>query len=181
MRERLKCEGFWPRKKRSSIKPNTATTTDDLSIIYQGGARFLDRMRALDDARCASEEAYQRLQIGTDAKAAYEDAKREREEAKALRREAEKVLDDAKAKATKIVAEAETIRADAVRTNADADELRQRHERQLHDAQDAERKALASAQASRQAIAKAEAKEREFQGKINRLREAISASSAGLD
>jgi dsDNA-specific endonuclease/ATPase MutS2 len=76
-------------------------------------------------ARCASEEAYQRLRIGTDAKAAYESAKRERDEALALHREAEKVLDDAKAKAAKLVAEAEAIKADAEKTRADADELHQ--------------------------------------------------------
>jgi hypothetical protein len=41
----------------------------------------------------------------------------------------------------------------------------QRHELQLFAAQDRERTALASTQAARQAIAKAEAKEREFQAK----------------
>jgi hypothetical protein len=69
---------------------------DDLSVIYKGGDKFLDRMGALGNAQHASEEAYQRLQIGTDAKAAYEDAKRNHDEALALRREAEKVLNDAK-------------------------------------------------------------------------------------
>jgi hypothetical protein len=38
--------------------------------------------------------------------------------------------------------------------------------------------ALASAQASRQAIAKADAKEREYQAKIDRLREELRAISA---
>jgi hypothetical protein len=98
-------------------------------------------------ARCASEEPYQRLQIGTEAKAAYESAKRERDEALALHREAEKVLDDAKAKAATLVAEAEAIKADVEKTRADADELHQRYEQQLHDAQDKVRKALVSAQA----------------------------------
>jgi hypothetical protein len=56
--------------------------------------------------------------------------------------------------------------------------LRLRHEQQLHDAQAKERKALASAQASRQAIAKADAKEREYQARIDRLREELRAISA---
>jgi hypothetical protein len=60
---------------------------DDLSVIYKGGDKFLDRMGALGNAQHASEEAYQRLQIGTDAKAAYEDAKRVRDEALASRQD----------------------------------------------------------------------------------------------
>jgi hypothetical protein len=150
---------------------------DDLSIIYQGGGKFLDRMRALDDARCASEDAYQRLQIGTDAKAAYESAKRERDEALALRREAEKVLDDAKVKAAKIISDSNSIKAAADKTNADADELRQRHERQLQDAQDKERKARAVAEDARRAITAADAKEKAFQAKIDLLQGALAELS----
>jgi hypothetical protein len=45
----------------------------------------------------------------------------------------------------------------------------------LHDAQDKERKALAAAEDSRQAIAKADAKEKQFQAKIDLLQEALRA------
>ena len=130
---------------------------DDLNIIFKGGDKFLERMRAFENAQRASEEAYQRLQIGTNAKGAYEDAKRNRDEALALRREAEKVLNDAKATAAKIINDANSVKADAEKTKADADKVLQRHELQLFAAQDRERAALASAQASRQAVAKAEA------------------------
>jgi hypothetical protein len=87
-------------------------------------------------------------------------------------------MEDAKAEAAKIVTEAEAIKADADKTKADADELHQRCAQQLHDAQDSERKALASAQASRQAVAKADAKEGEFQAKVDRLREKLRTISA---
>jgi len=151
---------------------------DDLSVIYKGGDKFLERMRAFENAQRASEEAYQRLQIGTNAKEAYEDAKRNRDEALALRREAEKVLNDAKATAAKIINDANSVKADAEKTKADADKVLQRHELQLFAAQDRERAALASTQVSRQAVAKAEAKEREYQAKIDRLREELRAISA---
>jgi hypothetical protein len=95
-----------------------------------------------------------------------------------LRREAEKVLNDAKATAAKIINEANSIKADADKTRIDADRVLQRHELQLFAAQDRERAALASTQASRQAVAKAEAKEREFQTKIDRLREELRTISA---
>ena len=52
------------------------------------------------------------------------------------------------------------------------------NELQLFAAQDRERAALASTQVSRQAVAKAEAKEREYQAKIDRLREELRAISA---
>jgi hypothetical protein len=164
----------------SSLDLSSADPAHDLAIIYQGGGKFLDRMRALDDARCASEEAYRRLQIGIDAKEAYEDSKVARDKALALRGEAEKTLDDAKAEAAKIIAEAEAVKAAADKTNADADELRQRHERQLEDVQARERKARAAAEDARQAIAKADAKEREFQAKIDRLQEALRVVLAGI-
>jgi hypothetical protein len=41
---------------------------DDLNAIFQGGDRFMDRMRAFGNARHASEAAFQRLQLGNDAK-----------------------------------------------------------------------------------------------------------------
>jgi hypothetical protein len=132
-------------------------------------------MRAFENAQHASEEACQRLQIGADAKAAYEVAKRVRDEALTSRQEAQRVLDDAKATASKIIGDANSIKADADTTKADADKVLQRHELQLFAAQDRERTALASTQASRQAVAKAEAKEREFQAKIDRLREELRA------
>jgi hypothetical protein len=150
----------------------------DLSVIYKGGDKFLERLRALGNAQHASEEAYRRLQIGTDAKAAYEDAKRVRDEALTSRQEAQTVLDDAKATAAKIIGDANSIKAEADKTKADADKVLQRHEVQLFAAQDRERAALASTQASRQVVAKAEAKEREFQTKIDRLREELRAISA---
>jgi hypothetical protein len=37
----------------SSLDLSSADPAHDLATIYQGGAKFLDRMRALDDARCA--------------------------------------------------------------------------------------------------------------------------------
>jgi hypothetical protein len=61
---------------------------DDLNIIFKGGDKFLERIRAFENAQHAGEEAYQRLQIGTDAKAAYEDAKRVGDEALASCQEA---------------------------------------------------------------------------------------------
>jgi hypothetical protein len=161
----------------SSLDLSSADPTHDLATIYQGGGKFLDRMRALDDARSASEEAYERLQIGIDAKEAYEDAKVARDKALALRGEAERTRDNAKAEAAKIVAEAQAIKAAADKTNADADELRQRHERQLDDVQARERKALAAAEDARHAIAKADAKEKTFQAKIDHLHEALRALS----
>ena len=85
---------------------------------------------------------------------------RGRQKAKEVR--ADKVIAEARTNAAKIIAEAEAIEAAADKTNADADELHQRCEQQLRDAQDKEREALASTQASRQAIAKADAKESSF-------------------
>jgi hypothetical protein len=76
-----------------------------------------------------------------------------------------------------IINDANSIKAEADKTKADADKVLQRHELQLFAAQDRERTALASTQASRQAVAKAEAKEREFQAKIDRLREELRALS----
>jgi hypothetical protein len=147
-------------------------------VTYKGGDKFLDRMPAFENAQHESEESYQRLQIGTDAQAAYEDAKRVLDEALASRQEAQKVLADAKATAAKIINDANSIKADADKTRIDADKVLQRHELQLFAAQDRERAALASTQASRQAVAKSDAKEREFQTKIDRLREELRAISA---
>jgi hypothetical protein len=96
---------------------------DDLSVIYKGGDKFLERMRAFENAQHASREAYQQLQIGTDAKAAYEDAKRVRDEALASRQEAQQVLDDAKASAAKIIGDANFIKTEADKTKADADKV----------------------------------------------------------
>jgi hypothetical protein len=61
---------------------------DDLNIIFKGGDKFLEPMRALGNAQQASEEAFQRLQIGTDAKAAYAAAKQKVAEADSLKAEA---------------------------------------------------------------------------------------------
>jgi hypothetical protein len=51
------------------------------------------------------------------------------------------------------------------------------HERQLHDVQARELKARAAAEEARQAIAKADAKEREFQAKIDHLQGALAELS----
>jgi hypothetical protein len=94
-------------------------------------------------------------------------------------RQRTRVLEDAKAKAAKIINDADSIKADAEaaaeKIRVDADELRQRHEQRLHDVQARERKARAGAEDGRQAIAKADAKEKQFQAKIDLLQETLRA------
>jgi len=53
----------------------TPAIPSDLEAIYQGGQFFLDRMKAMGMARDFSEAALRELQLGQDAKRAYDDAR----------------------------------------------------------------------------------------------------------
>jgi hypothetical protein len=75
--------------------------------------------------------------------------------------------------------------ADATKTRAAADALKAKHEARLGDVQERERQAIAASDAARQAVAKADdarvkadAKEKEFQDKIDRLQAGLRAASA---
>jgi hypothetical protein len=146
---------------------------DDLSVVFDGGPDFLSRVRQFEEKKRAADEAFERLRLGKEAQAALADARRDREAAVRQRSDADKILADATAKAAKVVADAEALKAE--------------HERRLGDVQAREQQAATTADVARKAAAianaargKAEAKEKEFNGKIDRLRAELSAVSAEM-
>jgi hypothetical protein len=109
---------------------------DDLNLIYRGGENFLARMKSLSDLRASQEEAYLKLRMGEDAKAALQLADQRRAEAERIKeaalevqaaaeKEAKERLDAAKIvwdeSVAKATAEIEKATAAAKQTRKDAD------------------------------------------------------------
>ncbi len=114
-------------------KPND----DLLTVVARGGSDFLDRMKQLADARDAHDAAFDRLQLGQDAKAASARAASVLADAETKQQEAVTVLDKARKDAAALIAEAgkqagktkdaaladaKTIAAGAVKLKGEADE-----------------------------------------------------------
>jgi hypothetical protein len=89
----------------------------DLELIYQGGENFLARMKVLSDQYAAYQKALRELNLGSDAKAAYNDAQRLKGEAQFDRESAKNELLDAKKQAAALLGDA-TAQADDLKNKA---------------------------------------------------------------
>lgn len=89
----------------------------DLEAIYQGGVFFLDRMKAIENAKLASDNALAALNVGNDIVAAKTAAVASAFAAAADQAQAAKTLDEAKAHAAQIMAQA---RSQAMQTEMQA-------------------------------------------------------------
>jgi colicin import membrane protein len=78
----------------------TDTAGEDVALIMDGGENFVRRLTALQQTKKGMETAFQELNIGLDARRAYDDAN-------ARQAQSVKDLDEARARATAIVREAE--------------------------------------------------------------------------
>jgi hypothetical protein len=78
----------------------------ELELIYQGGENFLARMKALSDQRAAHEKALRELNLGSDAKAAYDEAQKLKGDAQADRESAKNELLEAKKQAAALLDDA---------------------------------------------------------------------------
>ena len=96
---------------------STPGAQGDMAAVYEGGASFMSRMKALGDLRDAQEAAFAKLKIGSDVHAALDAAQTKLAEAEAARALAAKVLDDAHRSAADAMA---TAKAEAKQIVADA-------------------------------------------------------------
>jgi hypothetical protein len=143
-------------------------------IVAKAGPSFMARLQQLAEAHDAAEASLAQLKLGQEAEAAFKDAANQREAAKTDRRSAATELAKARQDAV-------DIRADAERERAAAQELRRHAEELWRGAHEKEQQAIQAGDAARQAAAraddarrKAEVKEKEFTGKIDRLKAALS-------
>lgn len=83
-----------------------APVPSDLEAIYQGGDFFLDRMKAMADARDAAKKALDALNLGNDIAAARTQAQALLDAATAATADAAQVVDDAKVAAKKLISDA---------------------------------------------------------------------------
>jgi cell division septum initiation protein DivIVA len=90
---------------------------EDLRVIYQGGENFLARMRAMSNQTAELRRAIEESGIGSNAKAAFEDAKTKQREAALALAEATRRLAAASAEATRLTNQA---RQDAAKVTSEA-------------------------------------------------------------
>ena len=148
---------------------------DLLTLAGRGGPKFMARLQQLGDAIDRHDAAFKRLGVGQEAEAALKAATEQREAAKADRAAAAAELAKAKRDASDILAAAKAERAAA-------EEIRCTAERAAEGILAKEREAVAADAAARQAGAKAavaqrkaEAAEKKFTDKIDRLQNELRA------
>lgn len=111
---------------------NDTDTNADLHAIYQGGDNFLARMKALTDQKSAIEKMLVELNLGRDARVAYDDAAKLQEQARSdlahAKNESARILSAANQTAAKTLNEAReqssVMLTEATAKHKDADDLR---------------------------------------------------------
>jgi hypothetical protein len=151
-----------------------AVSAPDLALVTRGGLKFMQRLQQLGDAADRYQQALLQLGLGQSVQVACDEAQRKLAEAEQRHQRASAVLDEADAKAKAILDEAN-------RQAADTASLRRDLEDQLRGARAKEQRATEATDAAHQAAAragearrKAEAKEKEFTDKIDRLKAELS-------
>ena len=86
----------------------------DLEAIYQGGQFFLDRMKAMSDAKTAADASLVALAIGNDVAAARTKAAATLDAANKTNDAANQALADAQSQAAKIISDAKAQAEDIV-------------------------------------------------------------------
>src|SRR6516225_2779747 len=91
-----------------------------MRMAVEAGSNFMDRLRALAEAKAAHDESLAQLNLGKRAKAALDDAQVKQAEAAAKLADANATLEAAKKSAAETAVNAE-MAATETRTNAKAD------------------------------------------------------------